>query len=193
MRVIDESGGKSRTMSDVQEKMSQFESDLDILLALSPLPPQICEKLPVIVNWLLSKGVRMMEGYPINTKYVRDAFGEVGLNKDYIWCNTAVFYISHWRPASFEAKGRELLKSYYLRALQAFFARMNKSSSDGETPMANMWTFQAILKLIIICSSYLTDKHYDFCSSLHSQKPATESAHCNFWNTMASEENWTFE
>jgi hypothetical protein len=102
------------------------------------------------------------------------------------------YHLSGWRPMPFEPSERALLREYYQRAIQSFFKRMNQAGSDSRRLMANLWSVQAILKLIFIASPSLLDKHYDFYSALHDQNPGTVQVHCQIWETMAIEDGWTF-
>ena len=192
MRVIDMSDGKAKSNSDTQEKMSQFESDLDILLAISPLPLNICEKAQIITACLQKKGIAVVKGDPIPSDNLREAFTAAKLNQHYIWCNAMGYYLTSCRPEPLDQADRALLREYYQRAIQAFFKRIYQLGPDNKPLMANLWSVQAILKLIFVSSPTLMARHYDFFSLLHTQNPGTEQIHCNIWDRMASEDGWTF-
>lgn len=193
MRVLDTTEGRSKTSSDASEKMSQFDADLDILLAITALPMSICSKAQEIVNVLTSHGITITKGVQIPPDAMRAAFASTGLNKHFIWCNAMGYYLSEWRPKPFEANDRALILEYYQRAVQAFSKRMCQVGPDGNRLMANMWCVQANVKMILMSSPSLRVKYYVFYASLHDQNQNTVESHCNIWNKIAMEEGWQFK
>lgn len=192
--------------SDMAEKMAQFESDIAILLAISPLPQPLCEKADEIVVAIQRRipsfvathsrspaSSQAAQQQPADPAMLRSVFAEVGMKQHYMWCTAMWYYITGWRPTAFSRGDMDLLRQYYRRALLSFFKRMNQLKPDGSRMMSNLWSVQAIVKLIICSSSRLTATHLDLYLSLHSQNPATEQIHCGIWDEMARTEGWTFE
>lgn len=69
---------------------------------------------------------------------------------------------------------------------------MNKVGKNGKRLMANLWSMQAILKLILISSPSLMLKHCDLYESLHTQNANTEQSHCHQWESLIVSEKWKF-
>lgn len=182
---------KGKATGDLDEKMKQFESDLNILLAITPLPPDVAAKKDLIVASLQKAGVRIARGVPIHTDTMRKAFTSVDLRQHYIWCNAMVYAITEWKPTPFEPSERSLLREYYNRAIQGFFRRMNRSTGD-KSRMSNLWCIQAIINMILLSSPALRRSHDDFRGALHRPNEGTVESHCRIWNEMVSTDKWTF-
>ncbi|MFA5091078.1 MAG: hypothetical protein WC483_00320 [Candidatus Paceibacterota bacterium] len=183
---------KSKASGELIEKMQQFESDLNILLAITPAPPDVMMKKDAIVAALRGAGIDIRPNEPIPSDKVRSAFAAVKLRQHYIWCNPMVYVITGWRPRAFEPNERTYLRECYRRVVLAFFRRMNQIV-DGKKQMSNLWSMQAIIKMIFISSPAFRDAHTDFYETLHQQGSGTEDKHCEVWNAMSGAEGWTFQ
>lgn len=188
---IHSGSGKNKSSSDISEKMSQFNDELRKLLAEVPLPTAVSVKTESIRDWLEKHRVHLSG--PVPTKQVRAAFRANKLETQYIWCTAMWYKLTDWKPKPFSAEEIAAVQGYYQRALSAFFKRMMKTKSDGTPLMSNLWSVQAILRVIIKSSSSLLRRHYDFYVSLHAQNSQTDEAHYAIWNEMSFEERWTFE
>ena len=192
MYVIEGTGSKSKSTSDTADKLSEFEDVLLKLLAQSPMPAVVCEKKDAIVAELHKRGVKIVKAQLEDKELMRACFAAVKLAKHYIWCNAMWYHISGWRPKSFSVQELKQIREYYSRAVQAFFKRMNSVAHNGKQGMSNLWSVQAILRMIILSSSRLLTDHYDFYESLHALNPSTERTHTEIWGNMGTEEGWVF-
>jgi len=194
-------GPRSEKTKDITaSRIANFPLILDILLCNTDLIPEVAKKLDKIKEYLKGRGIDLSKGAWIEGRMMRAAFRANGLQAHYMYCNIARYKITGWRPAPFTSDELEKLKSYYIRATNAFPKYLEENakksarrSSNRAQKKPNNWCIQAILRCILLSSVSLMMNHSDFFNSLHAQNAQTEAEHCATWDRMHSENNWTFD
>ena len=150
-------------------------------------------------QYLVLQSKDLVHGIMLSPDDVREGMRYAGLYADYQWANAVRYKLTGYRPKDYCQEDRDLMLSYYRRALDGFFNEMhsaepghNGDGGDEKKSQKNQWSIQSIIKLIMYASPRLMNGHSDFYESLHIQNMSTEKTHAAKWEKMARAGGWKF-